>query len=147
MKIYINLSAGLLQDRYKGEIIRIQSSHLESHAFDRLFYGLSDSLLYHLAMGKDCLIVDCSSNNVGKVIKRGIPIIIRVLKYLWFGEYDYSVLGEDYLKRILVSLDAKTKKKLRYYKIFRPTKIKLGGVSIKVAREYINESVDLDCVG
>lgn len=140
MKYFINLTAGLMQDKYVGHIIRIQSSHLESHAFDRLFFSLSDELLFWLAKGEDCLLVDCSSNSVGKVIKRGVPIITAVLHKRWFEVSDND-LSVEYFERIIASLSHHTKRKLDYYKKFNPSfPIKLGGVSIFVNKEiYKNE--------
>jgi len=137
VKYFINLSAGLMQDKYKGEIIRIQSSHLESHAFDRLFYGLSDSLLFHLTNSVKCCIIDCSSNSEGKVIRRGIPVIKTVLHQRWFGKVE-TVLGERYTERILNSLSRQTKRKIDYYKKFNPVyPIKLCGISVSVAKERV----------
>lgn len=134
MKYFINLSAGLMQNKYKGEIIRIQSSLLESHQFDRL----SDSLLYNLARGETCMIIDCSSNSVGKVIKIGIPIIIGVLNYYWYGSKDKTTLGLRYLNRILSKLSYPTKRKLKYYRNFLITnRVKLAGISIKVQKELV----------
>jgi hypothetical protein len=137
MKYFINLSAGLLQNKYKGEIIRIQSSHLETHSFDRLFYGLSDSLLYNLAKEEECIIVDCSSNHTGKVIRRGIPIIKMVLSRRWHEDRNHYELGREYADRILRSLSRQTKNKIDFYKKFLHTgkRILLSGISIKVNKE------------
>jgi hypothetical protein len=140
MKYFINLTAGLLQNQYQGEFIRIQSSHLESHAFDRLFYSLSDALLYSLAKNEECCIVDCSSNNIGKVIKRAIPIIQSILHYRWFNRITNEI-EYKYLARILDKLSSETKRKLDYYKKFNPQfPIKLTGISIKVEKEVYESS-------
>ena len=136
-KIFINLSAGLLQKEHIGEIIRIQSSHLESHSFDRLFYGLSDSLLYHLANGFHCCVIDCSSNSVGKVIKRGIPIIKAILEWRWL-KIEKHKLGKDYFKRIKISLSRQTKNKIDYFKKFQPKIISLEGISCFIEKESLN---------
>jgi hypothetical protein len=137
IKNYINLSAGLLQNKYEGEIIRIQSSHLESHAFDRLFYSLSDSLLYNLAVGNCCRIIDCSSNSIGKVIKTFIPMCKMVLSKRWKLPYNES-FDAEYAYRIRNSLSRHTIRKLDYYRKFNPKKVDLIGVSIRVQREIVN---------
>lgn len=124
-----------MQSKYNGEIIRIQSSHLESHAFDKLFYGLSDSLLYHIANRHSCIIVDCTSNSVAKVKKIGVPIIKAVLAARWFDIRE-TYLGKEYLLRILKSLSPQSKSKIKYYKKFNPSyPINLEAISLHVDKE------------
>ena len=136
MNYFINLSAGLYQNIYNGEIIRIQSSHLESHSFDNFFYLLPDNLLYSLAIGNECIIVDCSSNSTGKVIKRGIPIIKAVLNKIWFGNDSDFGLGRAYKNRIYSSLSIKTRNKLKYYKKHLKNNIvNLLGISVYIEKE------------
>ena len=134
-KYFINLSAGLMQTKYSGEIIRIQSSHLESKSFDRLFYGLSDSLLYHLAQNDECYIVDCSSNATGKVKKIGVPIIKAILTWRWFKEREVKGFDRVYLERIKRSLSRHTKRKIDYYAKFNPKEINLDALILRVDKE------------
>ena len=134
-KYFINLSAGLLQDKYSGEIIRIQSSHIESKVWDRLFYLFPDNLLYAWANGEECIIVDCSSNNKGK-INKSVPIYNHIVKRLWVGIVDYKGLDRDYMDRIYRMLSHKTKDKIRYYRKFlRGGIYKLDGISVHVEKE------------
>ena len=138
--IFLNLSAGLMaRNYYKNcNYIRIQSSHIENKAYDKLFYGLPAQLLYHLAINKECVIVDCTSNGTGKVIKSGIPVILYVLYRLWYDcSYDPpKYIDIQYLDTIYHKLAKQTKAKLRYYKKFTKTKkIPLKGISLHVEKE------------
>lgn len=82
--------------------------------------------------------MDCSSNSVGKVISRGIPIIKTILSKIWFGYYNKSPLGYQYSERIYKSLSWQTKQKLRYYKRFLTNNsYVLEGISIKVKKEMV----------
>ena len=146
IKYYINLTAGLLQNEYQGTLIRIQSSHIESKSYDRLFYGLSDDLLYNLAIGNDCVIVDCTSNKSGKIERVAIPVITYFLNYFWFDVRKHLKVGSNrYLNLTNVvykMFTPQTKAKLRYFKKFlATTEVKLSGITIKVEKEYDAASI------
>lgn len=135
MKYFINLSAGLYQNQYKGEIIRIQSSHIESKAYDRLFLMFPDSILYNLATGEDCCIVDCTSNNIGKVINR-IPLFNYVIKRIWFNSLETKGLDKKYVDWLYRNLSRPAKSKIKYFKKFiKGNAGNLTGISIKLAKE------------
>ncbi len=136
---YYNLSAGLmaLKNKHNPRFIRIQSSHLESHAWDRLFYGLSDDLLYNLAIGIPCRIIDCTSNGTGKVIKTGIPAIRYILWRIWYDRITAQPpISPAYCNEIYRQLSRQTKRKLRYYKKHLQCPVVfLAGKSIHVTKE------------
>jgi hypothetical protein len=135
MKYFINLSAGLYQRKYTGEIIRIQSSHIESKAYDRLFLMFPDSILYNLAAGEDCCIVDCTSNKVGKVINR-IPLFNYIIKRSWYNTLETKGLDKKYVDWIYRNLSSCTKAKIRYFKKFmKGSPGILTGISIKLEKE------------
>lgn len=116
---YINLTDGLkVAEKYKNtNYIYIRSSHAESHAWDRLFYGLSDDLLYRLAKGEKCTIIDVTSNSDGKLRKRIIPIIKYILNKEWFEiDVRQPPHSHEYLRKVASNLSYQTKRKIRYYK-------------------------------
>jgi len=126
---FINLTAGLLVrhlDLYKkSHIIHIRSSHIESKAYDRLFYSLSDELLFHLAIGFKCVIVDCTSNRHSKIERVAVPIIKYVLYRRWFGidGVKPKYIDDKFAEKVYKSLSKQTKKKLDYYKRFLDTEV------------------------
>jgi len=134
---YVNLTAGLLQNRYEGQKIRLQSSHLESHSYDRFINSLSDDLLYNLAIGRQCTIVDCSSNYTGKIKRRGLPIIKYILDYIWFKkETIISPYGLAQMRTIYQGLSKTTKQRIKYYRKFlHVDDIRLRVVIIPVYKE------------
>jgi len=90
-------------------------------------------LLLNLALDNECIIVDCTSNRLGKVFSRGIPIIKEVLEYRWLGLKSSKHNNRQYA--INNALKRETKRKLDYYKKFNPTSINLHGISIKLEKE------------
>lgn len=67
---------------------RIQSSHCESGAYDKLLCGLDNELLFSLACGRQCYLYDFGSRNkthgVPRAIFLGVQFIKWSLTYLWF---------------------------------------------------------------
>lgn len=145
VRLYINLTAGLAYyEYYKLEnnnvvFCHLQSSHLESKSYNRFFYSLPDDLLLHLALGYNCIIIDCSSNNRGKskIIRIGIPLIRFVLRKRWFNNLVYeNGLDKKWLHKVLNNLERHTKRKLDYYRNFIITKdIKLKGIYKFIEKE------------
>lgn len=101
-------------------LVRIQSSHVESKAWDRLFQQLSDELLFYLAIGEQCIIIDGSPNpNHSHISRIAVPVIQYVLTRLWLKEkLAPAMIDDEYLERIYRSLDQSTKRKLKYYRKF-----------------------------
>jgi len=137
IKYYLNLTLGLdFYERYKKfnpTIIRIQSSHIERKVYNKIFYGLDNDLLYHLAMGDLCFIVDGSSNSSSKVIRIGIPVIEYVLNRIWFKQ-EIKMTGFDinWFRKIYRELEKDTRAKLKYFRNYlQKDKIQLYGISLK----------------
>lgn len=134
-KIYLNLTTGIekIEEYPTARITRIQSSHIESKAYNYLLYGLSDDLLFSLATGHECIIIDGSSNRSSKVIRIFIPVFSYIINRLWFRRFIYPhKMNKEFLEKIYKSLSRKTKKKIRYFsKFINTNSIDLKGVSFK----------------
>lgn len=68
---------------------RIQSSHCESGAYDKLLRNVDNDMLLSLAVGRPCLVYDLASRNKNRGVPRAIFLGLQFLKwaiaYLWFG--------------------------------------------------------------
>lgn len=92
MRIFINLTNGLehlknYQDRLKElSFVYIASTTIEQRAWCKLIGDLDHNLLLNLAIGNNCLVVDCGTNRVfSKTIYLGIPLIKYILTRYWLG--------------------------------------------------------------
>jgi len=149
VRVYINLTTGLellpLLKDFNPVIIRIESSHIESKAWDKIFSRLDADLLFHLALGYRCYIVDASNKERGsKVLRIGIPVIKYVLTRIWFKKEletpEVRKLGLDYLRRIFRSLGKDTRNKLKYYRVFLETDaVDIRGIGVLVNPERSKE--------
>lgn len=131
MVYFYNLTNGLeIADIKKyPHFTRIQSSHIEGKAWNHLFEQLSDELLFYLAIGEECVIVDASTKPLRSSIARiGIPVIIYVLSRIWLKEKPkLEMFDVKYLEKIYRSLNRSTRNKLKYYRKFLLTnKIRLN---------------------
>ena len=122
MIYFYNLTNGLEVTDLKKHphLVRIQSSHVESKAWDRLFQQLSDELLFYLAIGQECAIIDGSPNPPHSRISRiAIPVIQYILTRIWLKKkLTPALIDDEYLERIYRSLNPSTKRKLKYYRKF-----------------------------
>ncbi len=122
MICFYNLTNGLENAPIKNHphFIRIQSSHIEGNHWNQLFYKLSDELLFYLAIGEECIIVDGSPHPLkSKIATKAIPVISYVLNRIWFGQKNsYPPYPDEYLNTIYRSLKPNVKKKLKYYRKF-----------------------------
>ena len=87
MIYFYNLTNGLENAPLKNQphLIRIQSSHVEGNHWNQLFYKLSDELLFYLAIGEECIIIDGSPKPLrSKIVTKAIPLISYVLNRIWF---------------------------------------------------------------
>lgn len=136
---YINLTNGLelLSLSLPPSSIRftrIQSSHCESGAYDKILSYLDNDLLFNLSLGRTCYIYDLGSRHKKMCIPRalflGVEFVKWALAYLWFdAEYPHLV-PEKVLVRgknlvpfwrndiLMYKIGGDTKKRLRYYKPF-----------------------------
>jgi len=126
MICFYNLTNGLENAPLKAQphFIRIQSSHIEGKAWNQLFYQLSDELLFYLAIGEECCIIDGSTKPLKSALTtKGIPIILYILNKVWLHQkISCSPFSDDYLNSIYRSLKSGTKKRLKYYRKFLLTK-------------------------
>ncbi|MGB9847964.1 MAG: hypothetical protein ACP5IX_00415 [Patescibacteria group bacterium] len=119
---FYNLTNGLeIVDISKyPHITRIQSSHIEGKHWNHLFAQLSDELLFYLAIGKECVIVDASPKPIRSSLARiGIPVIVYILSRIWFHKkIEPQTFDKRYLESVYRSLTRSTKNKLKYYRKF-----------------------------
>lgn len=122
---YLNLTNGIEYckwiDNYR--FIRIQSSHCESKAWNKLLMDLDNDFLMNIAIGNECIVHDASQKKLlSRALFQGIPFILFALNYLWYGEvYPTEVRGQDstnYFEHVCKNLNEDTKKHIRYFKKF-----------------------------
>jgi len=157
---FINLTNGIEALPYMESLIskeevrftRIQSSHCESGAYDKLLSSLDTELLFSLACGRDCYIYDFASRNktcgVSRALFLGVEFIKWSLAYLWFSS-ESPLVPDCALVRgkntvpfwrnevLQYKIGKDTKKRLRYFstfaKEFEVKEIKLHGVYGRVS--------------
>jgi len=140
--IYINLTNGLevLHQYPDARFIRIQSSHCEAKAYNDLFMTLDADLLFNLALGNHCHIIDGGRVREPKALRVGLPIVWYILRRVWFNEKMPAPwpAGDDYYDRVYRGLDKKVKARLRYFKKFLltdRTDIQLSWSWVKTTRD------------
>lgn len=84
----LNLSTGLefLPDVVPDGFCRLQSSHLESKAWQKFIDSVDNNILYLLSQGNKITIYDCGSRRVdgcSRVIWQGIPLIRYFCEKSW----------------------------------------------------------------
>ena len=148
MRVYVNLTAGLaalerfrtfFPDVEEYVFMYIRSSHLESKALSLFWRSIPDDLLLSLAIGRECIVLDGSSNHGGRsrVIRTGIPLILYALHKFWRGEdFKSKLVGIDYMERALSEMKKIDRRRFKYYKRFYlGGKIKLRGASVYLVNE------------
>lgn len=139
---FINLTNGIEALRELSTLVpadeirftRLQSSHCESGAYDKILKSLDNELLFSLACGRSCFIYDFGSRNKARGVPRalflGVEFVKWSLAYLWFNTENpdrvpksVMVRGKntvpfwrDTVLHFRISKDAK--KKLRYFAPF-----------------------------
>lgn len=128
--------------------IRIQSSHCESGAYDKLLNSLDNELLFSLACGRDCYVYDFASRNKSQGVPRalfmGLEFVKWSVSYLWFtGDPDAIpekafVRGKNTVpfwrdEVLPYKISKDTKKKVRY---FAPFAKEMGVRDIKLHGVY-----------
>lgn len=140
MRTYINLTAGLEWNIQPNAFLRLQSSHLESKAFDKFLCSVPDDMLFYLINGFDCKILDCSSRKkIGRVIFQGIPLILFVLKKSIGINSKATVKNinvTDYFESVYKKLNKYTKNKYKYYKKFY--KCNLGNLTGETKKSLLD---------
>lgn len=155
---FVNLTNGVeaLQDirafvhsDEEVRFMRLQSSHCESGAYDKILNSLDDEFLFSLACGRACYVYDLASRNkvsgVPRSIFLGIQFVKWSLAYLWFGSRSPGLVPEKVLVRgkntvpfwrdqvMPFKISKQTKRKLRY---FSPFAQELGVYDIRLFGVY-----------
>lgn len=118
--VYLNLTNGIEAVDYfpDSRFVRIQSSHCESKAYNRLLQELSADFLLNLAQGSRVVIIDGGVNQkYPKAIRTGIRVIMECLNRAWFKQQ----IADPFYQGVWNSLDKSTKRRLRYYQKFLNT--------------------------
>lgn len=151
---FLNLTNGIeyLPNIEDGTIhfMRIKSTTIESKDWLFLLMDLDHNFLFHLALGKEVIFVDYSTNRLlSKTIYRSLPLIEYCLNRFWLGletkayrrgkNKESKIFDQDeYYRQIYNSVfilhytpqGEKLKNKLKYYKRFlNTTEIKINYVT------------------
>jgi len=133
-KIYLNLTNGIEAIEYfpNSTFIRIQSSHCESKAYNRMLMQLSDDFLMNLALGNRVVVIDGSVNpRHPKSLRCGLKVIKAVLRWIWFKE----PIVDEFHRGVYKKLDQVTRTKLKYFRKFLQTdKLRLLALSFQTKR-------------
>lgn len=138
-EFFINLTTGLewsLKENYlwlskNPQFTRIQSTHFENKHFEIALKDVDNNLLMKLAIGRNCVILDCTSrkvkNNTSRACWQGIAWIKYCLERVWFHRKIKCNRGmHDHFDKEFNKLSRCTLKKLKYYRKFLLTdKVKL----------------------
>lgn len=155
---WVNLTNGVemlpaLSSQVPNHLIRftrIQSSHCEAGAYDKLLQNVDNDMLLSLAVGRPCLIYDLASRNKNRGVSRalflGLQFIRWAIAYLWFGAdpqtqhlvpSQVSIRGKNavpfWRQSVLPYRVAKdTKKRIRYFMPYvsemNTTNVKIYGI-------------------
>lgn len=137
---WVNLTNGVellrkvsaLQDCARPNIrfMRLQSSHCEASAYDKLLCSLDNDLLLSLAIGRPCYLYDLASRNklrgVPRALYLGLQFVRWALAYLWFAKDRPHLVPDRVMVRgkntvpfwqdvLRYRITKDTKKRLRYF--------------------------------
>lgn len=126
-RIFYNLTNGLETLEYFSEqaftiqTIRIASTDLEQHNFNRVISDLDYNFLFALATGQRILIMDASSNkNISRALFQGVPFIEFVLNKEWFDKTEKTFVRNmnvtKYFEEEYNKLTDESLRKIRYFK-------------------------------
>lgn len=131
---FINLTNGIEAiedyDLTDYQFIRLQSSQVESHCWEKILLNIDDNFLMNLALGNACHIYDYSANkDMPRALYQGIAFLEFVLERRWFGRKSpmvmrHLVVGDAFYDDIYENVIRKNKdvkKKLDYFKKFLNT--------------------------
>lgn len=155
---YLNLSRGTLlaanvSERYQVlpselRVCRIQSTACEQKRWAYVLDSLNDDLLYNLALGNRVYVHDVSEKpRVTRALWQGLPWIRHVLyrRWLtletetWIYRGGRGVNVTAYFDRVARALPRGTKRRVDYFRRFRPRVVDLRGVpfgAVYPLREY-----------
>jgi hypothetical protein len=139
-RFYVNLTNGVealpalsaLVPPAELRFTRLQSSHCEARAWDKVLAEIDHDLLWSLATGCTCYLLDFASRNPKRGVPRsffvGVEFVKYSLAYLWFGR-DSPLLPSVVMVReknlvrywrdvLSYEISKSTKKRIRYYTPF-----------------------------
>lgn len=153
---FINLTNGVealsalqwLKSEEELRFTRIQSSHCESSAYNKMLAQADNELLFALACGRNCYVYDFASRSklsgVPRALYLGVQFIKWSLAYLWFSKSAPELIPDRVMVRgknlvpfwhskvMPYQIDKDTKQMIRYYMSFAKEmgvrEIKLHGV-------------------
>ncbi len=132
----MNLTAGLefllnpiycsLYENNLLSFLRCQSTYLEQKLFQKFLQEIDNNFLMHLAIGTQCIVLDCTSrkkkNNTSRACWQGLAWLEYCLNRIWFKKETKVKYGmEIYFNEQYKLLDKCTKNKLRYFRKFLKT--------------------------
>jgi hypothetical protein len=130
---FINLTTGLefLEDpTYQflsvAAFLRLQSSHCETKQWDKIISDLDNNFLMKLAIGRKCIVLDCTSrknkNNTSRACWQGLSWIKYCLYRTWFyKEIELEQGMTPYFRTQYNALPRFIRRKLKYYRKFLRT--------------------------
>lgn len=120
-----------------GRKIYLRSTDIEQRHWRRLLWSMPDEALMELALGGMVEIVDMSTKQCGKIERICIPVLLDVLRQLWFREPPVSPMYRAHFHKAMREIEADTllRSKYEYWKRLVPYQIDLRAVTIQVERE------------
>lgn len=70
----------------EGRKCYLRSTDVEQMNWRRLLWCTPDEMLFELATGGPVTIIDRSSNGRGKIERIFVPVMVDVLRWIWFDE-------------------------------------------------------------
>ncbi len=135
---YVNLTNGIEGLRALSEFVppdelrftRLQSSHAEAGAYNKILAELDHDLLWSIACGHCCYLYDFASRNPKRGVPRSFFVSVQFIRWalmaIWFGMDDgrvpsrMNIRGKDVVRFWKESvypfqITKETKKRIRYY--------------------------------
>ena len=124
--VFINLTNGLelYNESFtdvKYNYVRIASTDLEQHNFNRVIADLDYNFLFALATGQKVLIIDYSSKKlISRALFQGIPFLLYCLNKEWFDKTEKTFVRNmnvtKYFDEEYKKLTDESLRKIRYFK-------------------------------
>lgn len=145
-KVYFNLT------RFFDEslpLVYFRSTDVEQGNWDRLLWSVPDEMLFLLSKGYRIIVLDKTSNRVGKIEKIFIPVLADLLNYIYKGlPLQNRRLKPSFLKAInTLKSDKKLYRKYMFWKKFflkDKKRLCVFGVSQSVKKEEIRNAGEFE---
>lgn len=145
---FINLTNGIeaIKDYHLEDyqFIRIQSSQVERHCWEKIILNMDNNFLMNLALGNICAIYDYSANKrIPRALYQGVAFLVFVLERRWFNRNTPInirglIAGDDFYDKAYEKIrkNKDVKKKLDYFKKF------LNTDKVDIVSYYGNTEID-----